>query len=893
MMRVGRIAADVRTSVITIITLVAIAGGVLLPVATVAGAAGDTPVLASAASRKVHGPAGTFDLPLSLNLSTPTTEPRLGPAQTLVFIFDKLVTSGAAFVAEGTATIGTVTFSGSEMIVPLSGVVNPQYITVAVTNVVAVDGGTGGTGAVRVGFLQGDVSNNRVVTVADLGQVNAQIAQAVSAANFLKDINANGAVTVADKAIANTHITKALGAVPPPANQPPHTSAGTNQTITLPASATLTGSGSDDGMPNPALTFSWTKVSGPGTVNFTTPNAASTSASFGAAGTYVLRLTSSDGVLINADDVTVTVNGVLEPPPDPSTVAPAIDRTVATHVASSTAFLYTGANPIQTGVAPGTVEAIRAAVVRGSVHTRDGAALAGVTITVLGHPELGQTLTRADGAFDLAVNGGGLLTVNYQKTGFLPVQRQVNVPWQNFVVVPDVVAVALDTAVTAIALNAPNMQVARGSTTSDVDGGRRATVLIPQGTTANLVMPNGSTQPMSALNVRATEYTVGPTGLRAMPAILPPTSGYTYAVELSADEAFAAGANSVVFNQPLFHYVENFLGFPVGSAVPSGYYDRAKAAWIASANGRVVKITSVAGGFATVDSVGTGALSPLVLTDAERQQLALLYSAGQELWRVPITHFTPWDCNWPYGPPDDAVPPPGSQPIGYDPLDNPTCSEGSIVECENQTLGESVALVGTSTTLNYRSNRVPALVAARTLRISLSGPSVPASLKRIELDVQIAGRSFKQNFAAGPDQNTVFTWDGLDAYGRAVQGIQPATVNVGFVYGVVYKTPAEFEASFGVFGGGAARAESRGSGDYRGAVLQHDHRRVRCARAGARRVDARPAPLLRFRRSCPALGHRRSARRGFSSSDHQHRGGRRPDQRQQRRRWSCQQGDST
>ena len=81
-----------------------------------------------------------------------------------------------------------------------------------------------------------------------------------------------------------------------------------------------------------------------------------------------------------------------------------------------------------------------------------------------------------------------------------------------------------------------------------------------------------------------------------MPGVLPPTSGYTYAVELSADEAIAAGASSVVFSQPLANYVENFLGFPVGGAVPAGFYDRARATWVPSANGRVIKIVAIAGG---------------------------------------------------------------------------------------------------------------------------------------------------------------------------------------------------------------------------------------------------------------------------------------------------------
>ena len=56
------------------------------------------------------------------------------------------------------------------------------------------------------------------------------------------------------------------------------------------------------------------------------------------------------------------------------------------------------------------------------------------------------------------------------------------------------------------------------------DGTRRATVLVPAGTTAGLMQPDGTTRPASTLNVRLTEYTVGSNGPQAMPAELPPTS---------------------------------------------------------------------------------------------------------------------------------------------------------------------------------------------------------------------------------------------------------------------------------------------------------------------------------------------------------------------------------
>lgn len=96
----------------------------------------------------------------------------------------------------------------------------------------------------------------------------------------------------------------------PSGNRAPDVSAGLDQQVTLPAQATLSGSVTDDGLPNPPGTLSstWTPQSGPGTVSFGNANSPSTTASFSGPGTYVLRLTGSDTQLSAFDEVTVTVN---------------------------------------------------------------------------------------------------------------------------------------------------------------------------------------------------------------------------------------------------------------------------------------------------------------------------------------------------------------------------------------------------------------------------------------------------------------------------------------------------------------------------------------------------------------------------------------------------------
>lgn len=486
-------------------------------------------------------------------------------------------------------------------------------------------------------------------------------------------------------------------------------------------------------------------------------------------------------------------------PPDPATVAPPVDPTVPTSVYAATRFLYAGSRPIQTGVAPDTIEAHRTAVLRGQVMDRSGAPLSGVTLSIKGHPEYGQTLSRADGLFDLVVNGGGPLTLDYRKDGYLPAQRQVEARWQDYAWLPEVTLVGLDPNVTEVAFGAASAQVARGGESSDADGTRRATLLLPAGTTATLTLADGTVTPLSVAHVRATEYTVGAAGPSAMPGELPPSSGYTYAVELSMDEALAAGATRVDFSRPVPFYLENFLNFPVGGAVPAGWYDRERAVWVPSANGRIVRVLTVDAGLAQLDVDGSGqpadaaALAALGIDAAERAQLAALYAPGASLWRVPIPHLTPWDFNWPFDLPFGALPP-DVQLLLMMLLTDPSCQSSSIIECQNQALGETIPVEGTPFSLNYRSSRVPGHAASYTIDIPLTTETVPPNVLSVELEVLVAGKRFTESFAPAPNRQFTFTWDGRDAYGSLMQGIRGATVRVGYTYRGVYGQPVGAQA---------------------------------------------------------------------------------------------------
>ena len=118
----------------------------------------------------------------------------------------------------------------------------------------------------------------------------------------------NASIGISSAGATNSPQSVAVTLVVDPANQAPHVNAGEDQTITLPASAHLTGTVSDDGLPvGASVTAQWAKVSGPGSVTFADATSPATDASFSEAGTYVLSLTASDTALTGSDEVTIDV----------------------------------------------------------------------------------------------------------------------------------------------------------------------------------------------------------------------------------------------------------------------------------------------------------------------------------------------------------------------------------------------------------------------------------------------------------------------------------------------------------------------------------------------------------------------------------------------------------
>lgn len=502
------------------------------------------------------------------------------------------------------------------------------------------------------------------------------------------------------------------------------------------------------------------------------------------------------------------------PPLDPHEVRAlgtptALPKGAVARLKDSSAFIYTGSGASQRGMQPSTISNQRVAVLRGRALDEVGAPLEGVHVEVLDHPEYGFTVSRADGHYDLVINGGSV-TLVLDKPGLLGVQVAVDASWRDYAVVPDAILTKLSPKVTTIdPASATPLQVVTGATPAA--GNPPSTLLVPQGTAPTMKLPDGSTQPLSSLNVRITEFSADP---RALPGPMPGTAAPTYAAEFSVDQAIAAGATRVDFAKPLVDYTPNYIGAAVGSHVPTAWYDKEKAEWVPSKDGRVIKITGEVGGKAQLDTGGES-LASLGIDDAELTRLAQLYDTGQELWRVLIDHFTPWDHNFPFGPPPGAKAPPLKEFVWKDPND-PCQRKGSTIACESQTLGEEIPVTGSPITLHYGSNRVPGYTANSKLEVPVTTGAVPDKLHGISLTLDVAGRHLEKRWCdptsgytgastcqgydlIAPNLTYEFDWDGKDAYGRQVQGRPIATVTVTYVYEFFYYEPdgGKFEESFG------------------------------------------------------------------------------------------------
>ena len=460
----------------------------------------------------------------------------------------------------------------------------------------------------------------------------------------------------------------------------------------------------------------------------------------------------------------------------------------------------------------------RFALITGEVQNFAGSPLIDVSITIHGYPEYGTVVTDSEGRFTIPVEGGGMLTVVYQKDGLIPSQRKVYVPWNDNAIAEMVVMITEDPVSTTLTFdgNADTVVTHKSQDVVDESGTRAVTMVFSGDNTAYLVDEQGNdVQELKTIAARATEYQIP----EAMPAKLPPTSAFTYCAEFRVD-----GAERVRFEKPVIIWVDNFLDFPVGVGVPLGYYDRDRAVWIPLENGVVVQLLDTepadspdgrvdaldADGDGLPDDIdGNGSFSNDVqgLDDTQR------YAAGSTFWRAAVAHFSPIDLNFPFGAPSGAVAPNSAAVAQADTKKNdgndPKRHICSFVEEKSRVFHEDIPISGTNIMLHYASNRVTGFKPG-VIYVPASGDTVPESLVKIIVRVDVAGRKYDLELPPAPNQSAEIEWDGLDNLGRPVTGSVVANVQIGFVYNGVYYVPADVARAFGQTGTSSLIIPTRG-----------------------------------------------------------------------------------
>ncbi len=191
----------------------AIGTGPSSSVATIAPTAIAGLYLVGAHSRKTHGTAGVFDLPVNFYQGIDgaiTVEPRnMGSGHTLVLEFNDPVSSvGATSVRDAASEIAgsaTAVASGYFITISLAGVADGARVRVAISD---VNGAW--FYAVAIGFLTGDLNDSRAVMASDISALKLHAGQTAALHNFKFDLNADGVIDGNDGSIARARAARVI-----------------------------------------------------------------------------------------------------------------------------------------------------------------------------------------------------------------------------------------------------------------------------------------------------------------------------------------------------------------------------------------------------------------------------------------------------------------------------------------------------------------------------------------------------------------------------------------------------------------------------------------------------------------------------------------------------------
>jgi hypothetical protein len=262
--------------------------------------------ISSTAWTEVSGPV-TATIAAASSLSTGVTG--LTTAGTYVFQLSATDNNGLT----GTATV-TITVEAAN-VPPTVNAGSDLTIQLPVSSVTLSGTATGNDGATISSTAWTEVAGPATATMTSAGSLSTGVSGLTTAGTYVFQLKATDNSGLSGSAT----VTVTVQAAAPPVNVPPTVSAGSDQTIQLPASAaTLTGTATGNSGATISSTV-WTEVSGPGTATIANAAGLSTGVTgLTTAGSYVFELKATDNNgLSNTAAVTITVEAASLPPPPP------------------------------------------------------------------------------------------------------------------------------------------------------------------------------------------------------------------------------------------------------------------------------------------------------------------------------------------------------------------------------------------------------------------------------------------------------------------------------------------------------------------------------------------------------------------------------------------------
>lgn len=176
------------------------------------------PILVKAASRKIHGSKGAFDIDLPL-ADSQAIECRLGGPTQMILTFSKPIAAMAGNPDETSVSCANVLLSSgvcdsvevvdTQMVLNMSGAAGYSCLTITLAGLADTSGNPlQGKNSVSLRVIEGEINGVAPVDLLDLSMIKNQLSKPVTSSNYMCDVNADNAINTLDLGLVKRNLFK-------------------------------------------------------------------------------------------------------------------------------------------------------------------------------------------------------------------------------------------------------------------------------------------------------------------------------------------------------------------------------------------------------------------------------------------------------------------------------------------------------------------------------------------------------------------------------------------------------------------------------------------------------------------------------------------------------------